>query len=53
LAEADRPVKVRRGHIDVKENHKKVETCEGPKTSQDELPPVFIAIWTLYTTEIV
>jgi hypothetical protein len=46
-------MKTRRGHIDVKDDNKQVEECKRHKSDQDELPPVFMAIWTLHTAEIV
>ena len=53
LTEPDYSMKARRGHIDVKDHHKEVEECKRHKSNQDELPPVFMAIWTLHTTKIV
>jgi len=46
-------MKMRRGHIDIEDDHKEVEKSKRHKSSQDELPPVFVSIWTPHTTEVV
>jgi hypothetical protein len=46
-------MKTRSGHIDVKDDHKEVKECKRHKPNQNKLPPVFMAIWTPHTTEVV
>ena len=46
-------MKARRCHVDVEHDYKEVEKCQWYKGYQDELPPVFMSIWTLDTTEVV
>ena len=46
-------MKAGRCHIDVEEEHKEVEERKRNEPSQDELPPVFMTVRTLYTTEVV
>jgi hypothetical protein len=46
-------MKMRRGHVDVKQQYDEIEECKRHTSNQDELPPVFITMWTLHTTEVV